>query len=98
VCDHLAAIGEKTEDTTLMNVALNGIPNSWEPFFKEVCALENISYWRRLWDDCIQEETREESKRRNLGGSEENLARISKMKKGKGKSSRNKGNSDGGSS
>jgi hypothetical protein len=62
VCDQLASIGEKKEDAELMNVALNGLPKSWEPFVKGVCARENIPYWQRLWDDCIQEETREESK------------------------------------
>jgi hypothetical protein len=34
VRDHLAAIGEKIEDAELMNVALNGLPKSWEPFVK----------------------------------------------------------------
>jgi hypothetical protein len=57
VRDQLAAIGEKTEDAELMNVALNGLPKSWEPFVKGVCARENIPDWQRLWDDCIQEET-----------------------------------------
>jgi hypothetical protein len=98
VRDHLAAIGEKTEDVEIVNVALNGLPKYWEPFFKGVCALKNILDWQILWDDCIQEETREDSKSSKKGGSEENLALVGKMNKGKGKSYRNKGNSDGGSS
>jgi hypothetical protein len=36
VRDQLAAIGEKTEDVELVNVALNGLPKSWEPFVKGV--------------------------------------------------------------
>jgi hypothetical protein len=48
VRDQIASIGEKTEDAELMNVALNGIPKSWEPFVKGVCARENIPYWQRL--------------------------------------------------
>jgi hypothetical protein len=36
VRDQLAAIGEKTKDIELMNVALNGLPKSWEPFVKGV--------------------------------------------------------------
>jgi hypothetical protein len=47
VCDQLAAIGEKTEDTELVNVALNGLPKSWEPFVKGVCAWENLPDWQR---------------------------------------------------
>jgi hypothetical protein len=37
VHDQLAAIGEKMDDVELMNVALNGLPKSWEPFVKGVC-------------------------------------------------------------
>jgi hypothetical protein len=43
VHDQLAAIGEKIEDAELMNVALNGLPKSWEPFSREF-ALGNISH------------------------------------------------------
>jgi hypothetical protein len=98
VHDHLVAIGDKTEDVELMNVALNGLPNSWGPFFEGVCARENLPNWQRLWDDCIQEETREEYKSSNQGGSEEKMALVSKTRNGKGKSSSKKGNIDGGSS
>jgi hypothetical protein len=98
VCDEIAAIGEKTKGVELVNVALNGLPKSWEPFIKGVFSQENIPYWQGLWDDCIQEETREQSKGNKQGGSEENLALVSKTRKGKGKSSSKKGNSDGGSS
>jgi hypothetical protein len=45
VCDQLAAIRDKTEDTGLMNVALNGLPKSWEPFIKAFCAWDNLPDW-----------------------------------------------------
>ena len=95
VHDQLAAIGEKSEDAKLVNVALNGLPKSWEPFVQRVCARENILDWKRLWDFCIEEETQEESKSNKQGGSEENLALVSKTRRGKGKGSSKKGNSDG---
>jgi hypothetical protein len=62
VHDQLVAIGEKVDDVYLINVAFNGFPKSWEPFAKGVCAREKILDWYRIWDNCIQEETREESK------------------------------------
>jgi hypothetical protein len=78
-----------------MNVALNGLPKSWEPFVKGFCARENIPDWQRLWDDCIQEETREESKSgKKEDEEEENLALVSKTRKGKGKGSNKQGNSE----
>jgi hypothetical protein len=91
--DQLAAIGEKVDDVELVNVALNGFTKSWEPFVKGVCAQEKLPYWQRLWDDCIQEETREESKSNKQEDGEENLALVSQAKKSKGKGS--KGNSEG---
>jgi hypothetical protein len=45
VRDQLVAIEEKIEDTNLMNVALNGLPKSWEPLIKVFCARENLPYW-----------------------------------------------------
>jgi hypothetical protein len=62
-------------DAELVNMALNGFPMSWEPFVKGICARENLLDFQRLWDDCIQEETRMESKD-SKKGSHENLAFI----------------------
>jgi hypothetical protein len=88
VCDEIVAIGDKTEDAKIMNVALNGLPKSLEPFVKGFCARESIPYWQRLSDDCIQEETREESKRsKKEDEEEENLTLVIKTRKGKGKGS-----------
>jgi hypothetical protein len=79
VCDQLATIGEKTKDAKLVNVALNGLPKSWEPFVKGVCAWENIPDWQRIWDDFIQGETRKEYKEGKQGDEEEeNLSLVSK--------------------
>jgi len=78
-----------------MNVELNGLPKSWEPFFKGVCSRENILDWKRLWDDCIQEETQEESKsNKQEYEDDENLSLVSKTWKGKGKGSNKKGNNE----
>jgi hypothetical protein len=38
VRDQLVAIGDKMEDVEIINVALNGLPKSWEPFVKGFCA------------------------------------------------------------
>jgi hypothetical protein len=88
VHDYITSIGEINEDIDLMNLELNGLPKSWEPFFKGVFVWENIPYWRRLWDDFIQEETREESKtKKKEDEEEENLTLVINTRKGKGKGS-----------
>jgi hypothetical protein len=53
VCDQLVATWEKIEDTKLMNVTLNGLPKSWEPFVKGLYTHEHLLYWKRLWDAFI---------------------------------------------
>jgi hypothetical protein len=60
-----------------MNLALNGLPKSWEPFVKGVFTRENLPYLHILWDDCIHKETQEESKERKKGDEEEeNLSLV----------------------
>jgi hypothetical protein len=95
--DQLAAIGEVVLDAELVNVALNGFTKAWEPFIMGICAREKLPKWERLWDDCIQEETRRESRpnKQGGGGGDENLALVSKTKKGKGKVFVKKGDSQG---
>jgi hypothetical protein len=34
VCDQITSIREKTKDIELVNVTLNGLPKTWEPFSK----------------------------------------------------------------
>jgi hypothetical protein len=36
--DQLVAISEKVEDAEMVNVALRGLPRSWEPFVLGICA------------------------------------------------------------
>jgi hypothetical protein len=42
VHDEISSTWEKTKDTELVNVALNGLPKSWEPFVKGFCAREHL--------------------------------------------------------
>jgi len=80
-------VGETVLDAELVNVALNGFSKAWEPFIIGICAREKLPKWERLWDDCIQEESHRESKSGKQGGgaTNDNLALVSKTKKGKGK-------------
>jgi hypothetical protein len=79
--DQLAVVGEKVEDTKLVNMALNRFPASWEPFVKGIYTRENLTDFERLWDDCIQEETEMDSKASKEDG-EENLVLFGQSNKG----------------
>lgn len=91
--DQLAAIGEKVDEEKLVYVALNGFTKSWEPFVKGICAREKLPNWQRLWDDRIQEETREEPKERKQEDGE-NLALVDQTKRSKGQGSKEGGKKD----
>jgi len=41
----------------LVNVALRGVPRSWESFVKGICAQETLPTFDRIWTNCIQEDT-----------------------------------------
>jgi hypothetical protein len=51
--DQLVEVGEKVDDTKLVNTTLNGFSNPWESFVKGICAQEKLPTFERLWDDCI---------------------------------------------
>ena len=72
--DQLVVVGETVLDAELVNVALNGFSKSWEPFIMGICAREKLPKWERLWDDCIQEEARKESRsgKQGEGSTDEN--------------------------
>jgi hypothetical protein len=90
----LVAIREKVEDAKLVYMALNGFPTLWEPFGKGICAWEKLPNFKRLWDDCIQEETQMKSKTDENDG-ELNLDLFVHSNKGRGKGpSKGKGKSE----
>ena len=59
VRDELGPVGEKVEDEEFVRYALNGFIAKWHTFVQGVVAREKLPYWTRLWDDFVQEESRE---------------------------------------
>jgi hypothetical protein len=58
-------INDNNQSSNNNVVTFNGVPKSWEQFFKEFIPGENLLDWKRICNDFIQEETWEESKRIN---------------------------------
>jgi hypothetical protein len=46
--DELGTVGEKTKESELVRVALNGFLKSWDVFMRGVVAREKIHNWQRL--------------------------------------------------
>jgi hypothetical protein len=70
-----------------VNVALKGLPRSWEPFEQGIYARERLPWFDRLWIDCIQEETRLMSKDDMDGmvkrSSDKNQGLVARTRKGR---------------
>ena len=89
VRDEQGTSGEKVEDEELVRYALNGFTAKWHTFVQGVVAREKLPDWTRLWDDFVQEETREGTFQNGTQSSEENVALLIKGK-GKGGKKREK--------
>ena len=87
---NLQQLVEKTEDSELVCIALDGFSKSWDVFVRGVVAREKLLEWKHLWDDLLQEEIRLGQSRSSSSPlvDEEGLALVSK---GKGKQKKKKG-------
>ena len=85
VRDELSVVGEKVSDVELVRTALNGFSEKWNTFVKGVVSRENRPNWERLWDDFIQEETREEALRSKQAKGDEVEENVALTAKSKGK-------------
>ena len=68
----------------MVRTTLNGFSGAWNASVKGVVSREHKPRWEKLWDDFIQEETRDEALRRqqSKGGEiEENVVFNVKSKK-----------------
>jgi hypothetical protein len=54
--DQLAAIGVAVDDDDLVQIAVDGLPESWETFLSSVNRREVQPNFERLWHDCLEEE------------------------------------------
>ena len=75
--------------TVIVRYALNGFTTKWHTFVQRVVARDKLLDWTRLWDDFVQEETREGTFQNGTQSSEENVAFLTKGK-GKGRKKREK--------
>jgi hypothetical protein len=57
----IGTVGEVILDGEMVRTSLNGFLKKWNTFVEGVVSRENCPNWERLWDDFIQEETREEA-------------------------------------
>ena len=77
--DQLLAIGDKVEDDHLVQTMFDGLPTTWETFLASVNGREVQPNFERLWHDCLDEESRIQS--RSGPPPDKNQALVVKTKK-----------------
>ena len=56
--EQLDEVDEEVENEYIVMTTLNGIPRSWDSFIQGICARRKLVKFRRLWEECSQEEAR----------------------------------------
>ena len=78
------AVGAQTKEDDFVDVAIDGLPDSWTTFISSVCGRGETPSFEGFWHDCLQEENRLQ---RRFGSSskarEKDISLSSKFKKGK---------------
>ena len=55
--EQLEAIDEEVENAEIVMTTLNGLPRSRDSFIQGICARKKLVKFRRLWEECSQEES-----------------------------------------
>ena len=51
-------LSEEVENEEIVMTTLNGLPRAWDSFIQRICARKKLAKFRRLWEECSQEEAR----------------------------------------
>eukprot|EP00253_Pinus_taeda_P005812 PITA_05812 len=93
--DELGSVGIMTADDDMVSLALLGLPKRWHSYQDSVNGREKLPDWEQLWLDLMQDEIRRSTRDGSSSkhDDEENIALVSKARKGKGKASHSKSSS-----
>ena len=75
--EQLEVVDEEVENAKIVMTTLNGLPRSWDSFIQGICARKKIIKFSRLWEECSQEEAREEK----MGNEDQDLIVHSKKRR-----------------
>jgi hypothetical protein len=83
--EQLEAIGDAIDEDELIMTTLNGLSRPWDAFIQTICARKEKLLFDSLWEECIQEESRE-ANREALLSRDEDQALATHTKGGRKKS------------
>ena len=50
------------EEADIVMTTLNGLPRDREAFIRGICSRRKLTKFRKLWEECVQEEERIETR------------------------------------
>ena len=80
----MKAIGDTIDEDEFVITALNGLTRPWDAFIQMICARTKKLKFDNLWEECIQEETRE-ANREALMARDDDQALATHTKRGRKK-------------
>jgi hypothetical protein len=83
--EQLEEIGDTIDEDELIMTTLNGLTRPWDAFIQTICARTEKLKFDSLWEECIQEESREANKEALLSR-DEDQALATHTKRGRNKS------------
>ena len=69
--EQLEAIGDMVEEAEIVMTILNGLPRDWESFIWGICSRRKLTKFWQLWEECVQEWERIESREENMNENED---------------------------
>ena len=63
---------------------LNGLPREWDSFIRGICDRRNLTKFKKIWEECVQEEGRITNREEKINDNE-NQALAAKNRRNKRK-------------
>ena len=74
--DKLEAIGDMIEEAEVVMTTLNSLPRDWESFIQGICSRRKLTKFRKLWEECVQEEERIASREEKLNQNQDHAFAV----------------------
>ena len=83
--EQLLDVGAQIEEDDFVDVAIDGLPDSWTTFISFICGRGETPSFEGFWHDCLEEENKLQRRFGSSSGKagEKDLALSAKFKKGK---------------
>ena len=69
----MEAIDEEVENVEIVMTTLIGLPMTWDSFIQGICAIKKLVKFKKIWEECSQEEAQIVAREENMGSEDQAL-------------------------